>query len=331
MAKIVFLAWTHVSARQMELAREFQGVAVPIPGASKRGGLMAIHRYATSAVKSWRILRIHRPEVIVTTCPPLFAGWMAWMYCAVHGSALVLDSHPGAFGLMGDRLSKRLQGLHRFLIRRAFAVAVTTPRLVDHVEDLGGRGLILHEPAPSDDLESGPAGRFVLFPGSGARDEPYELVIEAARHAPETHFVVTGSPPRELESPPNVDFVGYVAQVEFERLMSDARVVLCLSTDGDSVMRTAYEAVYRKRPLVISDFATNREFFPYATFVRHDPGAIAQATEVALLAPRLDDAANFSRAAWKSQRLDFAAALERARNERTTLRHLRSRPWTTRR
>jgi len=62
---------------------------------------------------------------------------------------------------------------------------------------------------------------------------------------------------------------------DFASTMAGADAVLSLSTESSSVMRTAYEAVYAERPLVIFDRPSLRELFPHAVHVPISAAGIA--------------------------------------------------------
>jgi glycosyltransferase involved in cell wall biosynthesis len=104
-------------------------------------------------------------------------------------------------------------------------------------------------------------------------------VIEAARRAPELDVHVTGDLgkcPDKLreDAPANVRFTGFLSGDAYGRAVSDADVVLALTTEPSSVVRAGYEAVYAERPLVVSDWPASREVFPHALHVENSPPAI---------------------------------------------------------
>ena len=220
---------------------------------------------------------------MVVTHPPIFPALIGYAYSRLAGVPFVLDSHVMAFGLAGDRLSERMLPVHARLAASAAATLVTGAELAGIVRGWGGRPLVVHEPPvtwsvrPPTPLDGRPR---VLFTGVFARDEPVAEVLAAAREVPETDLQLTGDPrlcPPELRAtaPPNVEFLGFLPGDAFGRAIEDADAVLTLSTERVSVMRTAYEAVYAGRPLIVSDRPELRELFPYAVFVDMTPAGIA--------------------------------------------------------
>jgi len=264
------------------------------------------------------------PRAIVTTNPPVLLGLIALAWARLRGVPFVLDSHPGAFGRQGDRVSARLLPVHRYLARRATTTLVTTESWVETVREWGGRGLVVHEaPGPWGSLEKAPreagARPQALLVARFAGDEPVDAAVAAAVLVPEVDLLVTGRledlPPELARSaPPNVSFVGFLPAARYQRLVAGADVVVALTTEPTSVMRCAYEAVYARKPLLISDWPLCRELFPFALAVANDPASIAEGLRRAIgslqtLEDRTGDARTLQVARWKSQLAALASVL----------------------
>lgn len=289
---VAFIAWSPVAGRPREIARALGGEARCFYSRGRFGKLSVIARYAKSAVETIRYLRERRPRAVIVTNPPIIPGLLAWAYARRNGASVALDSHPGGFGLQGDRVSRVLQPLHAWLARRATATLVTDERLAERVRKWGGRAEIVHE-APADfpsrdgSAESGHARPRVLFVCVFQRDEPVDAVIEAARRAPELDLHVTGDlgkcPDKLRErAPANVRFTGFLTGADYGRAVREADVVIALTTEPSSVVRAGYEAVYAERPLVVSDWPASREVFPHALHVENEAPAIVAGLRQAL-------------------------------------------------
>jgi glycosyltransferase involved in cell wall biosynthesis len=241
-------------------------------------------RWAVNAVITAARLAQARPRTIIVTNPPIVAPLVVWCYAQAFGATMLLDSHPGGFGAQGDRVAARVQRLHAWLARHAAAVLVTSPQWVVEVERWGGRALVVHEAAPTWHVR--PAGPItgrpqVLYVGTFGGDEPVGDVLEAARLAPELDLLVTGDPRKaplaaRVSPPQNVRFVGYLGPDAYLRAIEGADVVVSLTTEPTSVMRSAAEAVWAGRPLVVSDFPGLAAVFPHA--IRAAPGGAALAS-----------------------------------------------------
>ncbi len=270
---VLVLAWTPIGGRPPELARALDGEAAVLYPLRGDGAARKVARYAASAALTVGLLARRRPRALVVTNPPPFPGLIGLLYARASGARFVLDSHPGGFGLQGDRLSARLRPLVRRLVARADATLVTEETLAGLVSSWGGRPLVVHEAPPTWTVpEARPLGLRrpqVLFVGVFQRDEPVELVLEAARALPEADVAVTGdpakAPPGLVDSAPaNVSFTGFLGPQAYVDALAAADVVLAVTTEPTSVVRAGYEAVWAGRPLVLSDTPALRDVFPHA-------------------------------------------------------------------
>ena len=90
--------------------------------------------------------------------------------------------------------------------------------------------------------------------------------------------------------------------------------MLALTTEPASVVRAGYEAVYARRPLIVSAWSNLRQIFPYAVHVSNDSDSIVSGLELAR--DRLDelrattaDALREQRQRWDGQLVGMHAAL----------------------
>ncbi len=280
---VAFIAWTATPGRAVDIAGALGGEARPFNALGLVDRRVIPLRYLLDSLRTVGYLIHRRPRAVIATHPPLFPGLIAYAYSRVARAPFVLDSHISAFGLMNDRLSEVMLPVHRWLAPRAAAVLVTDDELGAIAHSWGARPAIVHEPplawpvAPAAPLRERPR---VLFAGTFQRDEPVAEVMEAARALPELDVHMTGDlrrcpPELRAGAPPNVKLLGFLPGREFARAIEGADIVLSLSTERVSVMRTAYEAVYAARPLVVPDRPLLRQIFPFAVYVDVTPEAIA--------------------------------------------------------
>lgn len=325
----VVVVWTERRARGDDLGALLDAtVFVTSPRLLRRRALLPL-RYTVSAIATLLHLFRHRPHVVVVQNPPVPAAAVVAWYAAITGSVAVLDSHPGGFGAQGDRLSGALQWLHRWAVRRAALVLVTTPAWVNRVAAWGGTGLVLHEPPAAwaelaDQSETQRQRPRVLSPGIFQPDEPVIAIAALAQARPDIDVIVTGDPRRAPDgfsqhAPPNLHLVGYLDQDAYVEAVLTADIVLALTTEPTSVMRVAYEAVFASRPLVVSDWSASRELFPYAVHVANDADALVRGVSDAL--GRLDELRGSAAAArqvqlqrWEEQVAALRTALAAADN-----------------
>lgn len=289
-ARVAFVAWTSAPERAREIAAALGGEAFchyPL------GHVKAVAplRYVVSGVLTCWFLARRRPQAVIVTNPPIFPALIVLTYARVTRKPMLLDSHPGGFGLQGDRLSARMQPVVRWVSRRAQATLVTEESLKARVEEWGGHGQIVHEAPPEwDRPPSSARGAIpeVLFVCTFSPDEPVEVLVEAARALPDIAFKVTGdlrkAPPGLVgAAPPNVKFVGFLRGQDYTAALASGDLIVVLTTEPTSIVKAGYEAVYAERPLLLSDWPASREAFPHAAFAANRSPGLASAIRAALV------------------------------------------------
>jgi glycosyltransferase involved in cell wall biosynthesis len=268
------VAWTTRTDRAVELADALGGRGVCFGHAGMRGRASAPVRYVVNSVRTVLWLARHRPRTLIVQNPPIVLVVLAYAYTRLTGAQLVLDSHPISFGRKDDNIWRLFGPIHRAIARRSKLVFVTVEELADEVRGWGGRAVLVHEPPPPSPEAAAPRPRadgrpVAFFVCVFERDEPVEEVVEAARACPGVTFQVTGDLETAIarlgsDPPPNVELVGFLGPEDYAAALASADVVLALTTESTSVVRAAYEAVYARRPLVVSDWPELRTLFPHA-------------------------------------------------------------------
>ena len=264
---VSFVAWTPTPAGAVDIAKALGGEAKafdtlgisrgPDSGALPRG--QPPHRL---------YLAVRRPRAVIVTHPPLFPALIGFLYSRHARVPFVLDSHISAFGLAGDRLSGMLPFHAGWLRARPPPSSPGTNSLRSPYLGAPCRG----RPRASDGVAYRAAG-----PLSGRPRSSSPVCSRATSRWPRW-WTRPGRCPRSTSrdrrpaslprclrasAPPNVTFVGFLGPDD-SRAVLDADMVLSLSTERVSVMRTAYEAVYAERPLVVPDRPLLRDLFPFA-------------------------------------------------------------------
>ncbi len=309
-----FVAWGAVSGRSREIAAALGGEAHCLFPPESSWRPHAAIRYVLCTLNTVFYVARRRPRSLVVTNPPLLAGFVVLACGRLTGSPVVLDSHPGGFGAQGDAVSARLQAFHQWLATHVDGCAVASQPWVDVVTQWGGKAIELHEAPGELDVPPPPGPTSdalrVLCVGRLAPDEPSEALIRAAALVPDCEFFVTGDPKRAPElvdlAPANVTFTGFLDPDAYGLALQEADVVLTLTTEPSSVMRAAYEAVYTRRPLIVTDWPVGRTLFPYAVHVPNDPTGIADGVRRAresfsVLAGSTDDARALQLHRWEAQ------------------------------
>jgi hypothetical protein len=279
---VAAVAWDNYQGRTQALANALGGRAWYIRGGPNQKALLPI-RYLLDSIRTWRLLRRHRPEVLVVITPPAVAPLVAWCWCLTHHCRLVVDCHTGAFHSWKWRWSVWRLGA---VCRRAVAALAHTLEDEELVKAWGAPALLMPDDLPEahQAMPVPPSpGLRVVVAGSLDGNEPVADVIEAARIIPEVEVRLTGDENRvpisvRRGAPHNVTFTGWLDYPTFLGELVAANVVGVFSTDPHIMNRAAFETVGLEKALVLSDLAGLRtRFGPAALFASNDPRAIADA------------------------------------------------------
>jgi glycosyltransferase involved in cell wall biosynthesis len=257
-----------------------------------RGG--RLRRYARLIPRTWRLLREHRPRLVIVQNPSLVLTVEALLFGALARIPVVVDAHNAGIRPL-DGKSRLFGMLAAALVRRSTLTIVTNEVLATVVRGWKGRAFVLPDAIPN--LPGGrPYSRrsghaLVLAVGSFARDEPYEAVIEAARLlGPNVTIHMTGNPKGQLDrllamAPVNVRFTGFLPEEDYVGLLRASDIVLDLTTRDDCLVCGAYEAVAVGKAMVLSDTAVNRAYFSVgAMYTGSSAQAIAETIRDAVAA-----------------------------------------------
>ena len=325
---VAFVAWGAVAGRSAEIAEWLGGRAYVLFPPVEGRRLPPAVRYAVGSLLTLAYLVREDPGAVVTTNPPVLLGLIALAWARLRGVPFALDSHPGAFGKQGDRVSARLLPVHKYLVRHADVTLVTAESWVETVREWGGQGLVVQEaPGSWESMKTtarGAGGRpRALLVSRFAGDEPVEEAVKAAALVPEIDLLVTGRMedlPLDLAkcAPSNVSFVGFLPAARYQELVTEADFVVALTTEPTSVMRCAYEAVYARKPLLISDWPLCRELFPFAIAVSNNPASIAEGLRrvvgsLSALEDQVDEALALQAERWRLQLAALVSVLAQSR------------------
>ncbi len=228
--------------------------------------LTILFKYIDQSWKTLRILLRDRPEVVFVMTPPVIACVPVWLYAKFAKAHYVIDAHSGA--LLDPRWRYTLF-LHRFFSRRAVTTVLTNQYLQGILNDSGGKTMIITDvpicfPEPAQLNLSGDA-RMTLV-NTFTRDEPLEVFLRAAAQLPEIQFYVTGPLSGLTDTilklkPRNVEFTGFLPDAEYVGLILGSDAIVCLTTLPHTMQRGAYEAVYLRRPVIMSNTELLRRAF----------------------------------------------------------------------
>jgi hypothetical protein len=250
-------------------------------------------KYLLQLAHTLLLLLWRRPKVIFVTNPPVFAIAPVYLYALVFRARYVIDFHSGCFLQAQWRRWDRWQ---RFFARRA---ALNLAHNAANAKVLEGWGVPLKvlpslpprlaapAGAPAAALSPVPAGTrpLVVYICSFKADEPVAALLEAALGFPGADFRVTGRAPETWRSqlPANVELAGFLSEKDFLDLLARADLVVALTTQSDTLLYGAQEAIALHKPLLLSRTAVLEATFPEGTvFAENTPEALRQGIRAAL-------------------------------------------------
>jgi glycosyltransferase involved in cell wall biosynthesis len=283
--RITYISWAPHCSRSDFTARELGGTSHMI-----YWGWLGSHpatvwlKYIGQAMSTWKVLLHESPDVVFVMTPPPLAILAVYAYCAVSGRRYVVDAHTGVFV---TRRWRSFQRLHFWLCRRAITTIVTNDHMADVVRARGGGATVVPDvPIRFTERESpglSQSAFTVVYVTSFDRDEPIAAMIEAARLLPDVPFFMTGDAESGAQAlpdhlPSNLTLTGFLESAAYGRLLSEAGVVVALTTDDHTMQRGAYEAIYHGTPVIVSNTdVLVKAFDEGAVHVDNSPEALVRA------------------------------------------------------
>jgi glycosyltransferase involved in cell wall biosynthesis len=286
--KSSFITWLPYCRRSDSLAAALGGKSHLIHYLGFKRPWQAPFKYILQLLATLVRLYRDKPELILVATPPVLAALPVYAYARLRRAPFVIDAHTGVFD---NRRWTWLLPLSRWLSRAATATIVTNEHLAKVVRSWGAPVVTIGPlPVIFPPIQAALSrdGVDVLVINTFSDDEPLEVVIEAARKAPNVALHITGDvrrAPRGLQAaaPPNVHFLGWLSEEEYVSHLNAATVVMVLTTRDHTMQRGAYEAMALEKPLITSNWPLLRQTFNKGTIhVENTASAIAAAIEIAI-------------------------------------------------
>jgi len=260
---ILMITWFH-HRRTTEICEQV-GIPLTVLATERRG----ILRYMELSLRTVRLLKARRPDVVIVQNPSLIAALATLCLRPLLGYRVVMDAHNEAVQPYVNR-SALVHAVSHWALRRADLTIVTNRGLAEHVTELGGRPIVLPDAIPTPPAASYDHavadGAGVLVIATGAPDEPVAEIAAAARRFPDVTFTITGKAEKICaaltgESPPNVVLAGFVDEAVYWKLLARSALIIDLTDMEDCLVCGAYEAVAVETPMILSDNRASRALF----------------------------------------------------------------------
>lgn len=226
-----------------------------------------LFRYLNLAKLTLKIIYKERPDVVVAQNPSIILALLVVLNKKIFRYKAVIDAHnSGIFPYQSK--SKLLNGLSRFIQKKACLTVVTNQNLCTHVNNNRGKGFVLPDriPTPPNPKKIFLEGdNKIVFICTYSSDEPYMEVIKAAKHlGNEYKIYFTGNYIGKVDVnllPANVALLGYLPEESYWDLLNSSDVIMDLTSREDCLVCGAYEAIALNKPLILSNTSINRDFF----------------------------------------------------------------------
>ncbi len=285
--KRIFINWTNQDSRALSLSHHLEAGNFYVHGISAKSRFLAPFKYVINTMITMKLLIREDPDVIFVLNPPVFAVLVVWIYCSLRNRAYIVDTHSGAFTY---RPWAAFLWLYRFLARRSLLNILHNSEMENRVSAWGASTASIGDiPFLVTTKEAYPLkeGFSVVCVNRFSKDEPLEAVLAAARMTPSVNFYVTGPLARApksaiKESPDNVIFTDFLPWEKYKALLAAGDLVICLTTNDNTMQNGAYEALQLGRPVITSDWPVLRRlYYKGAICIDNSPGSLAKAiTEI---------------------------------------------------
>lgn len=262
----IWVAWEK-QRRSAELAKSL-GIELCILSSERDSSII---RYLILGGRTIAFLFKRRPRIIIAQNPSLILVLILCILNPFFKYRLIVDRHSN-FKFTDKRTLKWkiFQVVSNFTLRKAELTIVTNTYLCEYVNACGGRGAVLQDKMPEMNLatEMELSSKVnVAVVSSFAEDEPLNEIIMAAKIVKNYTLYVTGNFKKIEKSidieklPTNIIFTGFLSESSYQSLLNSVDIVMVLTNQEYTLTCGAYEAISLKKPLVLSNSKTIRDYF----------------------------------------------------------------------
>jgi hypothetical protein len=289
--KIIFLVWDREGIRASGISKHI--------GASLHFLSTSRFKHPVLFIKTLKILRKERPQIIICQSPPITCAFISMIYKYLFAwmskPKILIDVHTGAISRPWSK------GVSRLIMKHASVIIVINKEQQNHlIQNYHIRPVVLEDPIPdfTDVLLSGTKQEGykveqkaifnVAVVSSFAFDEPLQAVFDAASKMPDVYFYITGDEKKAdrkalIKKPDNVIMTGFLDYSTYIDLLHKVDVIMDLTTDNKSLVAGAYEAVALEQPLITSDWNSAKRYFNKGTiYVNNSSDEIRKAIMVSM-------------------------------------------------
>jgi glycosyltransferase involved in cell wall biosynthesis len=293
MTEKLWITWEK-QRRSTVLSKEF-GAELHTITAKSRG----YFRYFIPILKTTLLLLRTKPKYVFCQNPSIVLAALICFLKPAFNYSVIVDRHTNF--KLAEKLSKNpkwiiFRCLSNYSLKRSDYTIVTNRYLKILCKDISKRTFVLPDKIPDfSDIgitanfhqsSSGISGISGIFICTFADDEPFELVIDAARLVPNIKIKITGNYRKSLTSsqieqlPKNVVLLGYVSDEEYFRQIQISDFTIVLTKNEFTLNCGAYESLAFGKPMLLSNTKTIKDYFSFGSIYTDHDSAISIANRL---------------------------------------------------
>ncbi|MBK1885946.1 glycosyltransferase [Marinobacter sp. DY40_1A1] len=237
-------------------------------------------RYPTLSFKTARLVLTRKPKLIFCQNPSIVLTTLLVILKKITGFKLVVDRHSNF--KLNTTESKHLKWkifhlLSNFTIKNSDLTIVTNEFLKKLCESVGSQAVILQDKLPVMNYMKNRNTQFnfddkvhkIMVVATFDDDEPIDEIVEAGINLSSLYRIyITGNYLKKLSEvdrdqlkKQGVILTGYIAESEYQSLMHCSDAIVVLTKEEFILNCGAYEALALKKPFVVSNTETLRQYF----------------------------------------------------------------------
>ncbi|SBV95746.1 glycosyltransferase [uncultured Dysgonomonas sp.] len=267
----IYFAWIKFQRRAVSMQSYFDYNCKHITSCFKNKYFRVLD-YIIKSIKTFVILCKEKPKTVWIQLPPIFLLNLLLFYKKYFNKEVIIisDCHNGVF------FGKWKKYFDPDLLNKSDIIVVHNTVIRGIAIDMGlnAEKTIILEDKPAEKNIDTPLPKKeskytsqVLMPCGFSKDEPLEVVFEAARQIPDIHILISGPKERGIslfdynKIPDNVSLIGFLPLEEYEIVFRQSDLIMGLTTEDHIQLSVANEATGLEMPMVLSDTQLLRDMF----------------------------------------------------------------------
>lgn len=276
--KPVFISWTAYNPHSSLLNDAFNGQIFYVKNLINTRGILwklfFFLDYFYKCIKTISIIKKNKPDIVIVQNPPSIVPILAVLLSYLKKYKLVVDSHNGAFEKPWSSIP-----IYKWSLRKANIVIVHNYEIYRRLKSdvkygeinfriLNSRLSEFKDIKKDESIDT----PYILVVSTFASDEPMDILLEGLRlynrnNTGKLKFKLTGNYNKKkllydtYKDDPNIEFLGFVSNLEYKKLILNALGIISLSSRDDVQQFALMESIGAGIPFISNNNITNRSLF----------------------------------------------------------------------